>query len=73
MIELQSNKKSGTPSHFYINPPFSGLSPLSIKKVRPPHKRLNFWKVQPTLPHPVPCSLIMEGGGGGGGGGFNYD
>ena len=36
-------------SHFYINPPFSGLSPLSSKKfcTPPPSKWLNFWKVLP--------------------------
>ena len=34
--------------YFYINPPFSGLSPLSSKKFHTP-KWLNFWKVLPPL------------------------
>ena len=46
MIELNCKavKKVATP-HFYINPPFLGLSPLSSKNRRTPLKWLNFWKV----------------------------
>ena len=44
LIELLSNKK-WQPLHFYINPPFSSVSPpFSIKKLVAP-KWLTLWKV----------------------------
>ena len=49
------------PPPFLCQPPFSGLSALSIKIFRPPPppppKWLNFWKV---LPFPPPPSLIRK-------------
>ena len=54
MTELYSNKKSGNPPpHFYINHPFSGLSPLSGKKKYVPPK----WGVGTP-----PCPFLKKGG-----------
>ena len=44
------------PPHFYINTPFSRLSPLSSKIFGTPPKSRNFWKV---LPLPLPSTLLV--------------
>ena len=47
--------------HFYINPDFSGLSPLSRKKFRTPPLQVTQFLEGPTPPSPP---LIRRGGGG---------
>ena len=56
-------KKVATP-HFYINPDFSGLSPLSRKKFRTPPLQVTQFLEGPTPPpRPPPPPLIRSGGG----------
>ena len=54
------------PSHFYMNPPFSGLSPLSSKKFcTPPPSDSIFGRSYPS-------PLIRAGGGAGGGSNYVF-
>ena len=50
--------------HFYINPDFSGLSPLSRKKFRTSPLQVTQFLEGPTPPPPPPPPLKRGGGGG---------
>ena len=60
MIELHCKViKKWQPPHFYINPPFTGLSPLSSKNFVPPNPPQVTQFSEVLVP-----PLIREGGGG---------